>query len=174
MALTATLSLEEGCAVLLYDRISAFNSVYRHTFLPELAENVPPLVPYVSNLHAKTSIFSALYGGVLELVEFARGVKQYCSRASFFHSAVSLKILKEFIAELTDAGCERSFVNLHHQSNSSTGALPHHGSHRNIYRMATRAPGYRTHLSEQEKITGPVSEWSRAKTPHRRPTRGDG
>ena len=57
-----------------YDRINAFNSVYRHRFLLELAENVPLLVAYVSNLYAKTNIkrFSALDGGVLEIVEFAR------------------------------------------------------------------------------------------------------
>ena len=77
MARTATLGLDEVCTVLLYDRINAFNSVYRHRFLPELAENVPSLVAYVSNIYAKTNIkrFFALGGGVLEMIEFGWGVK---------------------------------------------------------------------------------------------------
>ena len=44
MALTATLSLEEGYTILSYDGASAFNSIYRHRFLPALAEIVPSVI----------------------------------------------------------------------------------------------------------------------------------
>ena len=45
MALTATLGFEEGCTILSYDGANAFNSIYRHRFLPALAEIVPSVVP---------------------------------------------------------------------------------------------------------------------------------
>ena len=41
MAFTATLGFEEGCTILSYDGANAFNSIYRHRFLPALAEIVP-------------------------------------------------------------------------------------------------------------------------------------
>ena len=41
MALTATLDFEEGCTILSYDGGNAFNSIYRHRFLPALAESFP-------------------------------------------------------------------------------------------------------------------------------------
>ena len=53
MALTATLGFEEGCIILLYDGANAFNSIYRHRFLPALAEIVPSVVPYASNLYSR-------------------------------------------------------------------------------------------------------------------------
>ena len=34
MALTAILGFEEGCTILSYDGANAFNSIYRHIFLP--------------------------------------------------------------------------------------------------------------------------------------------
>ena len=40
MAFTATLGFEEGCTILLYDGANAFNGIYRHRFLPALAEIV--------------------------------------------------------------------------------------------------------------------------------------
>ena len=61
-ALTATMGFEEGCTILSYRGAYAFNSMYRHRFLPVLAENVPSPVRYVSNIyaHKSTSDFSAL------------------------------------------------------------------------------------------------------------------
>ena len=53
MALTATLGFEEGCTILSYDGENAFNSIYRHRFLPALAEILPSVVPYASNLYAR-------------------------------------------------------------------------------------------------------------------------
>ena len=53
MAFTATLGFEEGCTILSYDGANAFNSIYRHSFLPALAEIVPSVVPYGSNLYAR-------------------------------------------------------------------------------------------------------------------------
>ena len=50
MALTTTLSFEEGYIILSYDGANAFNSIYRHRFLPALAEIVPSVVNYASNL----------------------------------------------------------------------------------------------------------------------------
>ena len=49
MSFTTTLGFEEGCAILSYDGANAFNSIYRHRFLPALAEIVPSVVPYASN-----------------------------------------------------------------------------------------------------------------------------
>ena len=52
MALTATLGFE-GVAILPYDGANALNSICRHRFLPALAEIVPAVVPYTSNLYAR-------------------------------------------------------------------------------------------------------------------------
>ena len=100
MAFTATLGFEEGCTILSYDGANAFNSIYRHTFLPALAEIVPSVVLYASNLYArKTSkLLFALHGGDLEVVESARGVQQGCNLGPLCYSAGSLKILKEYRA----------------------------------------------------------------------------
>ena len=99
MALTVTLSFKKGCTVLSYDGANAFiNNIYRHRFLPALAEIVPSVVPYASNLYAREppkSLF-ALDGGGLEVVESARGVQQGCNLGPLCYSADSLKILKEF------------------------------------------------------------------------------
>ena len=38
MVLSATLGFEEGCTILSYDGANAFNSIYRHSLLPALAE----------------------------------------------------------------------------------------------------------------------------------------
>ena len=53
MAFTTTLGFEERCTILSYDGANAFNSIYRHRFLPALAEIVPSVVPYASNLFAR-------------------------------------------------------------------------------------------------------------------------
>ena len=53
MALAATLGFEEGRSILSHDTANAFNSIYRHRFLPMLAEIVPSVIPYASNLHAR-------------------------------------------------------------------------------------------------------------------------
>ena len=67
MAFTATLGFEEGCTILSYDGANAFNSIYRHRFLPALAEIVPSVVPYASNLYARElpKLLFALDGGGL-------------------------------------------------------------------------------------------------------------
>ena len=100
MAFTATLGFEEGCTILSYDGANAFNSIYRHRFLPALAEIVPSVVPYASNLYAREppKLLFALDGGGLEVVESARGVQQGCNFVPLCYSAGSLKILKEFKA----------------------------------------------------------------------------
>ena len=100
MALTATLGFEEGCTILSYDGANAFNSIYRHRFLPALAEIVPSVVPYASNLYAREppKLLFALDGGGSEVVESARGVQQGCNLGPLCYSAGSLKILKEFRA----------------------------------------------------------------------------
>ena len=53
MALTTTLDFEEGCTILSYDGANGFSSIYRHRFLPALAETFPSVVPYASNLYAQ-------------------------------------------------------------------------------------------------------------------------
>ena len=100
MVLTATLGFEEGCTILSYDGPNAFNGIYRHRFLPALAEMVPSVVPYASNLYAREppKLLFALDGGGLEVVESARGVQQGCNLGPLCYSAGSLKILKEFRA----------------------------------------------------------------------------
>ena len=100
MAFTATLGFEEGCTILSYDGANAFNSIYRHRFLPALAEIVPSVVLYASNLYAREppKLLFALDGGGLEVVESARGVQQGCNLGPLCYSAGSLKILKEFKA----------------------------------------------------------------------------
>ena len=101
MAFTSTLGFEEGCTILSYDGANAFNSIYRHRFLPALAEIVPSVVPYASNLYAREppKLLFALDGGGSEVVESARGVlQQECNLGPLCYSAGSLKILKEFRA----------------------------------------------------------------------------
>ena len=100
MAFTATLGFEERCTILSYYGANAFNSIYRHRFLPALAEIVPSVVPYASSLYARESpkLLFALDGGGLEVVEPARGVQQGCNLGPLCYSAGSLKILKEFRA----------------------------------------------------------------------------
>ena len=100
IALTATLGFEEGCIILSYDGANAFNSIYRHRFLPASSEIVPSVVPYASNLYAREhpKLLFALDGGGLEVVESVRGVHQGCNLGPLCYSAGSLKILKEFRA----------------------------------------------------------------------------
>ena len=110
MAFTATLGFEEGCTILSYDGANTFNSIYRHRFLPALAEIVPSVVPYASNLYAREppKLLFALDGGGLEVVESARGVQQGCNLGLLCYSAGSLKILKEFKANPPCQERERS------------------------------------------------------------------
>ena len=98
MALIATLGFEEGCTILSYDGANAFNSIYRHRFLPALAEIVPTVVPYAANLYAREppKLLFALEGGGVEVIESARGVQQGCNLGPLCYSAGALKILKEF------------------------------------------------------------------------------
>ena len=100
MAFTATLGFEEGFTILSYDGANTFNSIYRHRFLPELAEIVPSVVLYASNLYARgpPKLMFALDVGGLEVVESARGGQQGCNLGPLYYSAGSLKILKDFRA----------------------------------------------------------------------------
>ena len=98
MALTATLSFEEGCTILPYDEANAFNSIDRHRFLPALVEIVSSVVSYASNLYAREppKLLFVLDRGGSGVVESARGVQQGCNLGPLCYSASSLKILKEF------------------------------------------------------------------------------
>ena len=53
ITLIATLGFEEGYTIKSYDGANAFNSIYRHMFLPALAKLVPSVVPYAANLYAR-------------------------------------------------------------------------------------------------------------------------
>ena len=53
MVLTETLDFEEECTILSYDGANVFNTLYHHSFLPELAEIIPSIVPYAPNLYAR-------------------------------------------------------------------------------------------------------------------------
>ena len=114
MVLTSTLlDVEEGCTILSYDGENTFNSIYRHRFLPALAEIVPSLVPYASNLYAREppNLLLVLDGGGLEVVEPARGAQQECHLGPFCYSAGSMKILKEFRANPPASGARAvSFI----------------------------------------------------------------
>ena len=115
MGFTATLGFEEGCIILSYGGANAFNSIYRHRFLPALAEIVPSVVPYASNLYAREppKLLFALDGGGLKLVESARGVQQGCNLGPRCYSAGSLKILKEFKADPPVPGARAvSFIDI--------------------------------------------------------------
>ena len=96
MALTGTLGFKESCTILSYDEGTAFNSIYRHRFLPALAEIVPSVVPYASNLYAREppKRLFAVDGGGLGVVESARGAQQGCNLGPLYYSAGSLKIFK--------------------------------------------------------------------------------
>ena len=45
MVLTSTLGFEQGFTILSYNGANVFNSIYRHRFLPALAEIVPQWFP---------------------------------------------------------------------------------------------------------------------------------
>ena len=81
MPLTTKLGFEEGCTIFSYGGANAFESIYRHRFLPALAEIVSSVVPYASNFYARKppKLLFALDGGGLEVVESARGVQQECN-----------------------------------------------------------------------------------------------
>lgn len=46
---------EEGCTILSYDGANTLNSMYRHTFLPQLAVVTPVAVNYATNFYAGKS-----------------------------------------------------------------------------------------------------------------------
>ena len=92
MALSATLSFKEGSLILSYDGADgadAFNSIYRHRFLTALAETIPSVIPYASNLYAREppKPLFASDGGGLEMVESARGGQQGCNLDPLCYSA---------------------------------------------------------------------------------------
>ena len=72
MAFTTTLGFEEGCTILPYDGANAFNSIYHHRFLPALAEIVPSVVLYASNLYSREPQNSCLH----ERVEVWKWLRQ--------------------------------------------------------------------------------------------------
>ena len=96
LGVTATLGFEEGCTIPSYDGANALRSIYRHRFMPALAEIVPSVVPYASNLYAREppNVLFALDVGGLEVVESARGVQQGCNLGPLCYSAGLLKSLK--------------------------------------------------------------------------------
>ena len=130
---------------------------HRHRFLPALAEIVPSVVPYASNLYAREppKLLFALDGGGLEVVESVRGVQQGCNLGPLCYSAGSLKILKEFRA---NPGARAvSFID------DITVILPpelfsRYGRDRESYGMATGMPGDRRHLAEPKGIAGPARD----------------
>ena len=62
MAFIATLLcfIKECCTILSYDGANAFNSIYRHRFLPALAKIVPSLVPCARD-HSSLFFFLSLF-----------------------------------------------------------------------------------------------------------------
>ena len=89
MAFTTALGFKEDCTILLYDGANASNSIYRHRFLPGLAEIVPSVVPCALDLYAREPqklvedlpMFTTLviYSRVLHLVFWP-----HCTRALTF------------------------------------------------------------------------------------------
>ena len=77
--------LRRGLHHSVVDEANAFNTIYRHRFLPELAEIVPSVVPYGANLYAREppKLLFALEGGGVEVIESARGVQQAVTWAPF-------------------------------------------------------------------------------------------
>ena len=175
MALTATLGFEEGCNILSYDGVNAFNGIYRHSFLPALAEIVPSVVPYASNCtHNPRN--SSLHL-TLEVWKWLSQCGEYNNDAvqALFATAGSLKILKEFRASPTNrAKSESGFVHRQLHGHSATGNLSRHGSYRECHGMTAGMPGGRGRLVEPKKITGPASRWSWARTPDGRGASGNG
>ena len=176
MAITATLGFKVGCSILSYDGVNSFNSIYRHRFLPALAEIVPSGVPYSSNVYVREppKLLFALDGGGSEVVESARGVQQGCNLGTLCYSAGSLKILKEFRANPPVPGSESGFVHQPHHGHSTTGTFSRYGSYRESYAMAAGTPGGRRHLVEPKEIAGPASRWSWVGTPDARAASGNG
>ena len=81
-------------------QFNKYTHTHTHTHTHTLAEIVPSVVPYASNLYAREppKLLFALDGGGSEVVESARGVQQGCNLGPLCYSADSLKILKEFRA----------------------------------------------------------------------------
>ena len=154
MTPTAILGCEEGCTILSYDEANAFNNIYRHRFLPALAEIVPSMVAYASNLYEREppKLLFALAGGGLEVVESARGIQRGCNLGPLCYSAGSLKILKE--------RSENGFVHRRYHGHSTPGTFSRYGSDGDSYGMAAGKPGGRRYLAEPKEIAGPASEWS--------------
>ena len=101
MTLTETLGFEEGCIILSYDGANAPNSIiYRHRFLPALAEIVPSVIPYASYLYAQEppKLFFPLDGGGLEGIESAQRVQQGCNLGSLLQRRLTqdIKVLQGF------------------------------------------------------------------------------
>ena len=139
---------------------------HRHRFLPALAEIVPSVVPYASNLYAREppKLLFVLDGGGLEVVESVLGVQQGCNLGPLCYSAGSLKVLKEFRANPPVPGARAvSFID------DITVILPpelffRYGRDRESYGMAAGMPGDRRHLAEPNEIAGPARRWSWART----------
>ena len=168
MALIATLGFEEGCTILSYDGANTFNSIYRHRFLPALAEIVPSVIPYAANLYAREppKLLYAREGGGIEVIESTRGVQQDCNLGPLCYSAGALKILKEFKSQPPVPGARVvSFIDditviLPPELSLDMAAI---GTVTEWLQERLRVEG----ISPQpEEITGAASEWSSTKRLH--------
>lgn len=76
MGLAATLSFEDGSATLSFDGQSAFNSMFRHRFLPALTAVISIAVTYATNPDAgvSTKLIFAMEDGTAAIVGSARGL----------------------------------------------------------------------------------------------------
>ena len=75
MAFIATLCfIKECCTILSYDGANAFNSIYRHRFLPALAKIIPSLVPCARD---HSSAFIPLSLSLSLCLSLSRGLSRY-------------------------------------------------------------------------------------------------
>ncbi|CAN0398019.1 unnamed protein product, partial [Ascophyllum nodosum] len=121
MALTATLGFEEGCTILSYDGANAFNSIYRHRFLPALWKSSlsgPLRIKPVRTGTPKTPVCTRRWRFGSGRV--STGVQQGCNLGPLCYSAGSLKILKEFRANPPVPGSESGFVHRRYHGHSTT------------------------------------------------------
>ena len=181
MAFTATLGFEEGCTILSYDGANAFHSIYRHRFLPALAEIVPSVVPYASNLYKLVRTGTPKTPVCTRWWRFGSGCVS-AGNTSRMQSRFTLLQRRLTEDPKNNSGlihrCQErerfrsSTTSIH--GHSATGTFSRYGRDRESYGMAAGTPGGRMHLAELKKIAGPASRWSWARTTGGRAARGNG